>query len=617
MKPVNLSKMKLINVSSLVINRFCFFNLKAVFFLGIFTCLSLQLKSQCTNMVKWPSDNIQASTFNILQTVSNTQYAGDYFVIQGLAVGETYQFASSNAGDYITVRDKDGLTLKGSGNTPYSYVVVGDDIVTVHINLVSPPCGSQSLSRTTTSQCTTCDPVPPNVGVGTNTPISSLDVNGKIRVSDDANLPVTGMIRWNDAQKDFEGYDGSAWRSFTKSSATWGNLPKNELIEKQKGIASDGSISDVFGYTVSISGEYAIVGAPGDDIGPNDNQGSAYIFKRNGTSWTQQAKLTAVGGSANDYFGYSVGISGDYAIIGSVFDDIGPNEDQGSSYIFKRSGTSWIQEAKLIASDGATEDVFGVSVSISGDYAIIGAPYDDIVANEDQGSAYIFKRNGISWTQQSKLIATDGAEGDFFGYSAVSISADYALIGAPNDAIGAIDLQGSAYIFKRSGTSWTQQAKLIASDGSTDDFFGISGSISGDYAIIGAFNDDIGPNGDQGSAYIFKRSGTSWTQQAKLVASDGEAEDFFGSSVSISGDYVVIGARVDKIGSNTDQGSAYVFIRSGTSWTQEVKLTASDGAEGDTFGSSVSISGDYIIIGAKWVDVGAIFEQGAVYFFNR
>jgi hypothetical protein len=150
------------------------------------------------------------------------------------------------------------------------------------------------------------------------------------------------------------------------------------------------------------------------------------------------------------------------------------------------------------------------------------------------------------WFEIQKLLASDGGDGDFFGVS-VSISGDYAIIGAFGD-----DLRGSAYVFVRSGSSWLQEAKLVASDSSMDDMFGYSVSISGDYAIIGAFGDD-----SRGSAYIFVRSGSSWLQEAKLVASDGGDGDFFGFSVSISGDYAIIGAEYDDLG----RGSAYVFIR--------------------------------------------------------
>ena len=218
----------------------------------------------------------------------------------------------------------------------------------------------------------------------------------------------------------------------------------------------------------------------------------------------------------------------------------------------------WTNEQKLTASDGATYDYFGNSVSIDGDYAVIGA-WKDGDNWSMFGSAYIFHKSGTTWTEQAKITALDGAAEDYFGYS-VSISGDYAVIGAWKDGDHGY-WSGSAYIFHRSGTSWTQQIKLTAPDAAAGDWFGYSVSISEDYAVIGAhWDDDNGAN--SGSAYIFLRSGTTWTQQAKLTASDGAAEDEFGRSVSIDGDYVVVGACHDD-DDGTDSGSAYIFHRSG------------------------------------------------------
>jgi len=288
----------------------------------------------------------------------------------------------------------------------------------------------------------------------------------------------------------------------------------------------------------------------------------------NNANSAEQAKLVVSDGAAHDWLGCPVSISADgaYAVVGAYNDNTGANNEQGSVHIFVRSGASWTQQTRLVASDGVSGNYFGCSVSISADgaYAVIGAYGDDAGANINQGSAYIFVRSGTSWTQQAKLVASDGASGDHFGYS-VSISADgaYAVIGAISDDAGANINQGSAYIFVRSGTSWTQQAKLVAGDGALADYFGFSVSISanGAYAVIGAYADDVGTNSDQGSAYIFVRSDTSWTQQAKLVASDGAVNDYFGWSVSISADgaYAVVGTYPDDVGANTDQGSAHIF----------------------------------------------------------
>jgi hypothetical protein len=276
-----------------------------------------------------------------------------------------------------------------------------------------------------------------------------------------------------------------------------GFLPRSfAQVTQQKLTGSDSVAYDFFGDSVAISGDYAIVGAAGDDDKGNAS-GSAYIFQRSGGSWTQVAKLTASDGLAGDYFGCSAAIAGDYAIVGA-------NEAKrngiriGLAYIFQRSDSTWNEVAKLAAGDGADLDNFGASVAISGDYAIVGALDDDDKSN-DSGSAYVFHRSGSSWTQAAKLTASDGVGCDNFGQS-VAIFGDFAVVGTVDDCDRGV--AGSAYIFQRSGGSWTQMAKLTASDGSADDFFGESVAISGDYVIVGAAGDD--DKGEQsGSAYVF------------------------------------------------------------------------------------------------------------------
>ncbi len=387
-------------------------------------------------------------------------------------------------------------------------------------------------------------------------------------------------------------------------------------------LAAAGSVQ-AFGYSVSTSGDYVIVGASDDDD-KGTNSGSAYIFKWDDTGWVQQAKLTASDGAADDWFGISVSISGDYVIVGAWYDDDN-GSDSGSAYIFEKPVGGWVdatETAKLIASDGAANDYFGTSVSISEDYAIVGALRGD--GNEpNSGSAYIFRWYGTSWSEQQKLLASDGAAMDFFGGS-VSISGDFAIVGAYLDDDKGSG-SGSAYIFKLDGTGWSQQQKLLASDagflpqsgeaatpaktpifpplGARGARFGRFVSICGDYAIVGA---TAGGDDYTGSAYIFWWDGTSWSEQQKLLASDGAARDKFGYSVSISGDYAIVGAPRDD-DNGTDSGSAYIFKRDGASWVQQAKLLASDGAAGNQF-SQVCISGDLAIVGA--------YSDGSAYIFK-
>jgi len=361
-------------------------------------------------------------------------------------------------------------------------------------------------------------------------------------------------------------------------------------VHEQKLTAADGEFEDSLGTSVSISGDYAIVGAPQDDDNGRSS-GSGYVFQRGaGGVWTQDGKLTASDGATADGFGKAVAISGDYVVVGAHGDDDDNGDNSGSAYIFERSGGgAWVQEPKLTASDGAADDRFGTSVSISGDYAVIGSP-QDADKGAFSGSAYIFDRSADgTWMQGPKLMASDGTSLDMFGQS-VSIDGDRAVIGAWGGD-GNVGDSGSAYVFERDpGGTWVEQAKLVASDGARLDGFGHSVSISGDYAIVGAFaDDDNGSN--SGSAYVFERGvGGTWTQKAGLLASDGQKGDLFGLSVSISGEHAVVGAwgNEDK-GDNS--GSAYLFERGADgTWSQQQKLVLFDGAADDKFGYSVSIS---------------------------
>ncbi|MCK9517380.1 MAG: FG-GAP repeat protein, partial [Ottowia sp.] len=371
---------------------------------------------------------------------------------------------------------------------------------------------------------------------------------------------------------------------------------------------------------ISADGNTAIVGAYFDDD-KGDNSGSAYVFTRSGTTWSQQAKLLASDGAGGDQFGISVTISGDgnTAVVGSRYDD-DKGAQSGSAYIFTRSGSTWTEQAKLLANDGAASDNFGVSVAISGDgnTATVGAYLDDD-KGYNSGSAYVFTRSGSTWTQQAKLIASDGVDSDYFGYSvAISGDGNTAVIGAYQDDDKGSN-SGSAYVFTRSGITWTQQAKLIASDGAASDFFGRSVAISGDgnTAIVGVYQDDD-KGSSSGSAYVFTRSGTTWIQQAKLIASDGAATDEFGQSVAISadGNTAIVGAKNDD-DKGGNSGSAYVFTRSGITWTEQAKLLANDGAANDFFGFSVAISGDGLlaVVGAcADDDLGT--DSGSAYIYQ-
>mgnify|MGYP000728304901 CR=1 FL=1 len=279
--------------------------------------------------------------------------------------------------------------------------------------------------------------------------------------------------------------------------------------------------------------------------------------------WSQQVKLTPDDGDPIDSFGSSVTLDGARALVGAYGDEDPNGDDAGSAYVFERTNGSWTQQAKLTPDDGDAGDYFGVTVALDGGMALVGAYGDEDPNGDAAGSAYVFERSTGSWTQQAKLTPDDGDAEDLFG-DAVALDGATALVGAPWDEDPNGDAAGSAYVFERTNGSWTQQAKLIPDDGDADDLFGDAVALDGDRALVGA-NGDEGPNGDYaGSAYVFERSNGSWAQQAKLTPDDRDRRDSFGDSVVLDGGTALVGANGDEDPNGANAGSAYVFEEGGT-----------------------------------------------------
>ena len=329
---------------------------------------------------------------------------------------------------------------------------------------------------------------------------------------------------------------------------------------------------------------------------------AAYVFTRSGTTWTQQQKLTG-DDSGSSWYGWSCHIDGDTAVVGAYLNDIGSDVQRGAAFVYTRSGTTWSLQQKLIKSGTTAEyDRFGEDVYIDGDNIIVGARGVDSY----KGAAYVFTRSGTTWTQQQELQASDAAANDS-GAMAVAISGNYAVYGAPYDDDTATNT-GSAHVWIRSGTTWTHQQKLTASDAAQNDKFGLeSVDIDGDTIVVGAYNE----NGSAGSVYAFTRSGTTWSQQQKIVASDSTGYGYFGSKCRIKGDYLVVGSN----NLNSSRGAVYFFTRSGTTWSQSKKMIDSSAASSDNLGIWVGMSGNTVIAGARGVDDGSTNNSGAAYVF--
>ena len=429
--------------------------------------------------------------------------------------------------------------------------------------------------------------------------------------------------------------------------------------------APNTQMDDKFGYSVSLSGDTLAVGAYSEDSselgGLNDNSradsGAVYIFTRSGTTWSRQAFLKPGLSSENDYFGWSVSLSGDTLAVGAKFEDSASSSnvgntgapDAGAVYVFTRSGAEWTQQAYLKASNISSEDYFGHSVSLSGDTLAVGAIGEDSdsdgnrgvgITRYESGAVYVFTRTSTSggsaiWSQEAYLKAPHTDSYDNFGRS-VSLSGDTLAVGAigedgnatggpsNNDAAGS----GAVYVFTRSvtlsGTTWSREAYLKADSPESEDRFGESVSLSGDTLAVGAYWEGRdatgGPGGNttsrSGAVYVFTRAGTAWSRQAYLKASNIGANDQFGHSVSLSGDTLAVGARFEDSSATgvgggqrdnnaRDSGAVYIFTRSGGTWSHQAYLKASNTNDDDQFGHSLSLSGDTLAVGAYQEDSSA------------
>ncbi|MGH1362526.1 MAG: FlgD immunoglobulin-like domain containing protein [Calditrichia bacterium] len=370
-------------------------------------------------------------------------------------------------------------------------------------------------------------------------------------------------------------------------------------LAENKIVTSDATNSDEFGITLAVDGDIAVVGAHRDR--PSGSySGSAYILTRSAGGWTEQQKLLASDTDSYKRFGNAVDISGSHIVVGAMGDDhSGPAT--GSAYIFRNEGGSWQEQTKLLESSAERDDEFATAVSIDGEYVLIGVPGDD----DETGSAYIYTGSGANWNEQQILTDGNGQQDDKFGY-AVALQGNLAVIGSPGDK--------SVFVFERSGSSWSQLQRISPAGVVGSDEFGEAVAISGDYIVVGAASDSESAS-EAGAVYVFKRGGNSWSQTAKIRPADAAAEDNFGISVSIENDVLAVGARYNDE-SVADGGAAYIFTRAGENWTEINKVMASDAGEDDRFGNSIDIQGDVLLVGAYKDDQPGSQDTGSVYAFS-
>jgi len=375
-------------------------------------------------------------------------------------------------------------------------------------------------------------------------------------------------------------------------------------------LADDGKAGDSFGYGVAIDGNTALVGAFKADIDGVIDAGAAYVYVLGDSGWQKQAKLFAEPAFADDTLGGKVALKNNVAMLGVMRrDDKG--KDSGAVVSFERKSSTWKQRQIFIAPDAKPGDAFGQSIALTENHLVIGAPRNDALGN-DAGAAYLYTRENDTWRYQTKITASDGVAGDLFGIS-VAIDGNTILVGADLHDEKA-ENAGAVYVYVLDDNQWQQQAKLMASDGGKTDIFGVRVALSENTALVSARRDDVEELGtDAGSAYIFVRDGNTWSQQVKLISPDGQADDRFGRGVALSPDTAIISA-MNHDANGKDTGALYVYKYGSAGWIYTSKFVANSSMPDDKFGWSVGLSNGVAVIGtpnydAKGQGSGAVFVQ--------
>ncbi len=357
-------------------------------------------------------------------------------------------------------------------------------------------------------------------------------------------------------------------------------------------VALDGAAGDDFGAAVGVDGMIAVVGAPEDDDA-GSSSGAAYVFRFDGSEWVQEQKLTASDAGSGDDYGFAVGISGETIVVGAPRDDTAAGNRAGSVYVYRFDGGQllWVEDDHLFASDAGADDRFGYSVAIDRGTILVGAINQDEAAS-NAGAGYVFTPIPVGWQEQGKLVATvSSGTNPHMGHS-VSVDGDVAVLGAWQDAPGGMFSVGAAHVFRRSGMTWSEEQKLTAADAADFRWFGQSVAVSGSVIAVGAFGDRADDLSESGGAYFFAFDGLVWQEIDNVNASDAEANDRFGWSIALDGDDALIGTGVSA-------SKAYLFHRELVLYNEQAMLTSADPGVTSDYSYSVALGGTTALVGDR------------------
>lgn len=460
-----------------------------------------------------------------------------------------------------------------------------------------------------------------NVGIGTIIPLQKLDVDGAVRVGETISAS-TGSIRWNATKNDFEGYNGVAWVSLTGGKGKWGNQTDyaTENSATQFKMLTSTVPGSEFGSAIAAENDWMIAGAYRDGV-PNYSTkwaaGSIHLYHADAQGqWSELFSAYDPDAKTNDFFGQSVDLSATHVIAGAPNADNLVSEDIGKVYVYTYTNSAMTYQATLLASDGQPGDHFGFAVGIHGDLAIVGAPQNDVNGTNNMGSVYVYNRTGNTWSLSTTLTPADGQAEDQYG-SFVGLWNDYIVVSTPFKTVNNIPYAGKVYVYKKTGSGWILISQLLSPDPSPFEMFGYRVTIQDNYLLVGAPHAGSTPDDGNGSLYVYALNNFIITPEATLTASDGKPSDAFGVSSSFHNNVILVSAPFAPVGASAEQGKAYLFRKAGGVWKEEALLTSSTAEAKIRFGFSTALVSSTALIGAPWAAVDDRPDNGQILFFRR
>lgn len=503
--------------------------------------LSDNINAQCENNIQYPNDLFIAPDQGDTLIISGLQFAGDYVEMAAFQKDFEYYIFSDGGSDFITVRSDINNDVLAYGLAPLLFIPVTDTVVTIHFNLSDPVCGTDTNTRQT-SITNNGLPVNSDINVGINTidPLATLDVNGKIKLGDDEDEPVEGMIRYNIEEQDFEGYDGVCWRSLTTASDSWGEVSESKVAPAYTLSIHDENNDSNFGKYIDHEENTLVVSCSDLDVDDNIDQGRIYIFENLGEGYVLQDSLDDPNGSEDGQFGnLGVAINNNYILVRSSHNlELNDGSTNSTITIFRREGNDWLLDEVISDIQGDAKQYYAYGASINPPYATISGVVDDLK------HVFVFKRdiNG-AWSEIQSIANPSDQENSTFGNRSI-IDNPRLFISDPLNLfeVDMVENYGLIYVFENDGTDHFQLVDSILADtqnGDGNHLFGTKFNVDEDYLVVA---DPItSPSiSIKGAVDVYHYENFNWNKSSTIYRPPGTRSEWFGRNVDIINNEVVI-----------------------------------------------------------------------------